>query len=126
MKLLATTFLILLTLAPGRATYQNANTTGAPQFTPFWTKFKAAVVSGDREAVASMTKLPFEYGLSKLARADFLKSFNRIFPANVRRCFARTRPAKTDDGYMVTCHSMDYYFGLEGGEYKFLYMGPDD
>ncbi|HMF56113.1 MAG TPA: hypothetical protein VK619_07190 [Pyrinomonadaceae bacterium] len=125
MRLLAVTFLILLMLAPGHAT-MTARSPSAPQFTPFWTKFKAAVVGSDRETVASMTKLPFEYGLTTLSRADFIKSFNKIFPANVRRCFARTRPAKTNDGYMVTCNQLDYYFGLEGGEYRFLYMGPDD
>jgi hypothetical protein len=126
MRLLALTFLTLLILAPSHAKVQNSNAQGAAQFTPFWTKFKAGVVRSDRETVASMTRLPFEYGLTTLNQAAFVRSFPKIFPANVRRCFARVRPAKTSDGYMVTCNGLDYFFGLEGGQYKFLYMSADD
>jgi hypothetical protein len=95
-------------------------------FTSFWAEFKAAVAKNDREAVASMTKLPFYFDNKELSRAEFIKSYNRIFDQKARRCFAREKPEKDGTGYEVFCGPEIFSFGLVEGKYRFIEIGAND
>jgi hypothetical protein len=123
MKLLFSTVLIfLLALAPAGSAEIKAE---GRSFAAFWIQFQAAVVKGDKEAIAGMTRLPF-YG--KMAKADFMKECDELFPAEVRRCFRNAKPVKDDNGdsYSVFCGETIFIFEKANGEYKFTDLGVND
>ena len=66
----------------------------------FWSKFKAAVSTNDKEAVASMTRLPFLFQGRELAKAGFIQKFGAIFGVRVKRCFAKAALVKEGDGVL--------------------------
>ncbi len=80
---------------------------------PFWTKFRAAVVRGDKGTVLSLSKDP-------LSNADY----RQLFGTRARRnCFARAKAVKDEQGgYSVFCGEQGYYFEKVGGQFKF--SGP--
>jgi hypothetical protein len=96
-------------------------------FAPFWTQFKAAVANKNKEAIAGMTKFPFAYG-KKLTRPDFIKQFDVIFNAKVRKCFQNAKPMKDTDreNYTVFCGEDIFTFAKENGEYRFTDVDVND
>ena len=63
----------------------------------FWTKFKAAVIKGDRIAVAQMSQFPIEmsYGVSSVkTSAQLTKRYREVFngETNAAKCFAESKP----------------------------------
>lgn len=63
----------------------------------FWTKFKAAVIKGDRIAVAQMSQFPIEmqYGVPSVkTRAQLTKRYREVFngETNAAKCFAESKP----------------------------------
>jgi hypothetical protein len=123
MKLLFSTVLILLlALEPAGSAEVKAE---AHSFAAFWTQFKAAVVKGDKEAIAGMTRLPF-YG--KMAKAAFMKECDELFPAEVRRCFRNAKPVKEDnrDSYSVFCGETIFSFAKGKDGYQFTDVGVND
>jgi hypothetical protein len=97
-----------------------------PEFSPFWQRFKAAISKNDKEAVASMTRLPFLYDNKERSRAEFLKIYPQLFTPKVRRCIVRARPQPDGENYDVFCGELIFYFGKDGNEYKLLEFGPND
>ena len=68
-------------------------------FWAFWTKFKSAVIAGDKATVSEMTKFPLSMPYLEKAvknKQDFLRRYNEIFKgeANAAQCFARAEPRK--------------------------------
>ena len=124
MKLLFSTVLIfLLALEPAGSAQTKPE---AHFFAEFWSQFKAAVEKGDKEAIAGMTQLPF--GDEKLAKADFVKQFDKIFSARVRRCFRNAKPVKEDkrDSYSVFCGENIFVFEKGKDGYQFTDVGVND
>ena len=77
-------------------------------FNSFWTKFKTAVVKGDKNTVANLTKFPLSmpYGVKSVkTKADFLKRYDKIMnmEANAKRCFQAMTPEKNGKHYTVNC-----------------------
>ena len=68
-------------------------------FTAFWTEFKAAVAKNDKEAVAALTKFPFDMG-EEITRAAFIKKYDEIFSQKVRRCLAKEKPINDYQSYL--------------------------
>ena len=73
----------------------------APQNDPsvelFWSKFKAAVLKGDKPAVASMSQFPIgmPYGVPKIRnRAQIARRWRDLFnvQANAVKCFEDAKP----------------------------------
>jgi len=120
--LLFTTLIFLLAVAPAGSAEIKPE---ARSFAEFWTQFKAAVVKGDKEAIAGMTRLPF-YG--KMAKADFMKECDELFPAEVRRCFRNAKPVKADnrDSYSVFCGETIFSFEKGKDGYQFTDVGVND
>ncbi len=100
----------------------------AESFAAFWGAFKTAVAKEDREAVASMTKLPIYLANKNQAKAGFLKLYPSLFPKKVQTCFAKAKPVKeyNQDSYSVFCGKSIYVFARENGNYKFTDLGVND
>lgn len=100
----------------------------ARSFAPFWAQFKAAVANNNKEAIAAMTKFPFDYYGKPLTKADFIKKCDEIFSDKVPRCFRNAKPVKHEDreSYSVFCGTT--IFGFEKGNvgYQFTDMGEND
>ena len=63
----------------------------------FWTNFKAAVIKGDKTAVAQMSRFPIEleYGIPSVkTSAQFVKRYREVFngETNAAKCFAQSKP----------------------------------
>jgi hypothetical protein len=125
MKFLLAIVLMLLVLTrslPGAEIKPEAGS-----FAPFWTQFKAAVAKKDKEAIAGMTKFPFNYG-KKMIRADFIKQFDVIFSAKVRKCFQGAKPEKSTnrESYTVFCGEDIFTFTKDNGEYRLTDVDVND
>jgi hypothetical protein len=79
----------------------------------FWAKFKNAVIKGDKNAVANMTRFPLlmPFGMRLIqTKSAFLKKYNVIFngEADAAKCFAKSNIVKTEEGrYIVACGFKD-------------------
>jgi hypothetical protein len=65
----------------------------------FWQKFNAAVRGGDKNAVASLTKLPvrMSYGIRSIrSRVELLRRYRQVFSeqTNAAKCFEKAQPEK--------------------------------
>ena len=97
-----------------------------PEFTTFWTKFKAAVARNDKAGVADMTKLPFMLDSKKHDRAGFIRRYSSLFTPRMRRCFAHARPSRDQDSMEIFCGQQIFLFGKVDGVYKFTEIGVND
>lgn len=95
-------------------------------FDAFWAKFKAAVAIKDKAAVASMTKLPYEYDSKQLNSTQFIASYDRVFPKSTTKCFAKAKPVKDKDNYFVFCGESIYCFNKVQGKWMFTEIGAND
>jgi hypothetical protein len=97
-------------------------------FAPFWAQFKTAVANKNKEAIAAMTKFPFEHLSDSLTKADFMKKCDSIFSAKVQRCFRNAKPVKADDrdSYSVFCGQTIFVFEKGNGGYQFTDVGEND
>ena len=96
-------------------------------FSAFWKKFKAAVIAGDKAAVADMTKFPLSmpYGV-KAARnkENFLRRYDEIFKgeANAAQCFRRVAPHKESGrAYDIYCPFKDTPDDKENAPIRFMF-----
>ena len=77
----------------------------------FWQKFKGAVISGNKAAVASMSRFPVEmsYGIAPIRnRAQMLRRYREVFSqqANAAQCFSKKQPeidAQDTRRFVVAC-----------------------
>ena len=96
-------------------------------FSAFWKKFKAAVIAGDKAAVADMTKFPLSmpYGV-KAARnkENFLRRYDEIFKgeANAAQCFRSVEPHKQSGReYDMYCPFKDTPDDKENAPIRFMF-----
>ena len=123
--LLATTLALVVAMTPIKGAGIKED---AKSFAPFWTQFKTAVANNNKEAIAAMTKFPFDYYAKRLTKADFMKECDAIFSDEVQRCFRNAKPVKAEgrESYSVFCGTS--IFGFEKGDvgYQFTNMGEND
>lgn len=83
----------------------------------FWTKFKTAVVKGDRQAVLSLSDSP-----------QLPKDYTALFGTRAKKqCFARAKPVKDEqEGYSVFCGEQGYYFKKVNGQFRFTESFAND
>lgn len=122
-SLLSTTLIFLLAIAPAGSAEIKPE---ARSFAGFWIQFQAAVVKGDKAAIAGMTKFPF--ATEKQTKAEFLKQCDELFSAKVRRCFRNAKPVKDDnrDSYSVFCGETIFIFEKGKDGYQFADLGVND
>lgn len=63
----------------------------------FWQKFKTAVIGGDKEAVAAMSRFPvgMSYGIASVKnKAQLLRRWRQVFneQSDAAKCFAKKEP----------------------------------
>jgi hypothetical protein len=121
--LIATAVTLLVAMAPIKAAGGKDES-----FAPFWAQFKAAVASKNKEAIAAMTKFPFEHFSDSLTKADFVKKCDAIFSAKVQKCFVNAKPVKADDreSYSVFCGQTIFVFEKGSNGYQFTDIGEND
>jgi hypothetical protein len=96
-------------------------------FSPFWKKFKNAVVAGDKAAVAEVTKFPLSmpYGVKAVKnRESFLRRYGEIFTgeANAQQCFAKAEPQKESaQRYGIYCPFKGTPNDWENAPIKFMF-----
>src|SRR2546430_1313267 len=82
-----------------------------PSIDAFWTKFKTAVIKGDKEAVASIVQFPITMPYSAPAirtKAQLLKRYRDLFnrQADAARCFTDAKPeidSSNKNRFTVAC-----------------------
>lgn len=96
-------------------------------FTPFWTQFKTALKKRDKEALATMTKLPFMFDSKNLNKAQFIAKVDVILPGSLSTCFAKEKPVLDKEGqYFVFCGEQIYIFNKINGKFLFTEIGVND
>lgn len=93
------------------------------EFAKFWSKFRAAVIKNDREAVASMTKLPFFLSNEPLDKSKFIKRYPKLFDREIRSCLMNEKPAEDNESFSLFCGAngdQGLLFEKVNGEYKFI------
>jgi hypothetical protein len=96
-------------------------------FSPFWQKFKSAVIAGDQAAVGEMTKFPLSmpYGIKTVRnKEDFLRRYNEIFKgeANAAQCFRSAEPHKQSGRrYEIYCPFKETPNDMENAPIRFLF-----
>lgn len=94
----ATVLCLCLLLVVGAAAAAGAQRApGSAALGAFWLKFKAAVVGGDKEAVARLSKFPvgMSYGVKSIRNgADLRRRYREVFnqQSDAARCFAKKQP----------------------------------
>ena len=97
------------------------------EFSTFWQKFKAAVIAGDKAAVAEMTKFPvsMSYGIKAVKNKEgFLRRYDEIFKgeANAAQCFAKTEPQKESaQRYETYCPFKETPNDMENAPIRFIF-----
>ncbi|MBX9567813.1 MAG: hypothetical protein K2X77_02920 [Candidatus Obscuribacterales bacterium] len=96
------------------------------EFSAFWVQFKAAVKKRDKNALASMTKLPFLYNSKNLQKTQFISKIDEILPAKLANCFAKEKPVADAGSYSAFCGEQIYVFSKVNGKYMFTDIGVND
>jgi|SRR5215510_7085504 len=94
---LISTVLALVTLAAYSLAVTPTSLQTDTSIETFWAKFKAAVIKGDKESIATMTQFPVSmpYGQAAVkTKVQFLKRYRQVFnsEANAVKCFADAKP----------------------------------
>ena len=127
MRYVVLTTLVLLAMNPIVMSAQRGGRQTPEDFASFWLRFKAAVSTADKEAVASMTKLPFLFEGDELIKARFIEKFDTIFDRRVKARLLKARPVKEGSYYEVFCGAEAVLmFKRIDGKYKFIEIGVND
>ena len=96
-------------------------------FSAFWTKFRSAVIAGDKATIAEMTKFPLSmpYGVKAVKnKEDFSRRYNEIFKgeANAAQCFKSAEPHKESDRqYEIYCPFKETPDDRENAPIRFIF-----
>jgi hypothetical protein len=104
------------------------------KITPFWQKFKTAVISGNKEAVSGLTRFPIKmsYGIKSVkTKAELRRRFRQVFneQSDAAQCFARKQPEIDEANpkrFTIACPNeageevVIYEFELSRGGWKFV------
>ena len=100
-----------LIIGVGASAVKPAAAQSDPSVAAFWTKFKNAVIAGDKEAVSTMVQFPvaMSYGVPSIrTKAQLLRRYRDLFnrQADASRCFAEAKPeidASSKSKFSVAC-----------------------
>jgi hypothetical protein len=104
-----------------------SNAFAQTDFSAFWQKFKSGVATGDKAAVAEMTKFPLSMPYEVKAvknKQEFLGRYDEIFKgeANAAQCFKSAEPRKESAGhYEIYCPFKDTPNDWENAPIRFLF-----
>ena len=87
-------------------------------FATWWPQFQAAVRAGDAKAITTGSKFPMQWELGAVrevkSQQEFIRGFNAMFTADMKRAVATAKPVQIPEGYMITWHA-------RGNEYSFYF-----
>ena len=93
-------------------------------FQSFWTRFKMAVINGNRETVAQLSKFPI--GISSPAaniknRSELRQRFREVFvdQVNASQCFSGTEPSQDTENAELFTVACRYDRGSDAAAYQF-------
>jgi hypothetical protein len=95
-------------------------------FDAFWLKFKTALQKNDKEAIASMTKLPYGYDKPVKTKKEFMVQCDKIFPKKIRDCLLKQKPVQDKTTFSAFCGEDIYLFEKVNGNYLFTEIGVND
>jgi hypothetical protein len=104
-----------------------SNTFAESDFSAFWQKFKAAVIAGDKVAVAEMTKFPLSmpYEVKAVKKKEGLsRRYNEIFKgeADAAQCFGSAEPRKESaKRYEIYCPFKETPNDMENAPIRFIF-----
>jgi len=121
--LLAVLLVVAVLIAPCRAQPAGAR---AAEFNAFYAKFQAAAKANDKQKLADLIAFPVEdWSVERKGdvqteaikdRADFLKRYDALFNASMRKHVANAKPQPLQDGrYLVTWDDANAEFSFEFG-----------
>jgi len=97
------------------------------EFTAFWTKFQAALKKNDKEAIATMTRLPYLSNEDKkLDHKGFVAYCEKIFDKKTRACLAKEKPVQDKQNWSAFCGEEIFIFEKVNGKYMFTEIGVND
>ncbi len=80
-------------------------------FDAFWPKFCAALKANDKEAIASMTKIPYQsYDRQLKTKKEFIAYCDKIFSKKIRDCLVKEKPVFDKTYYSAFCGDDIYIF----------------
>ena len=137
MRMLLWTVLVATFASSSLAFAQPSNKAIAPkalqvEFDDFIARFRTALKANDAAAVASMTKLPFEYDVSYPDAAAFrTKGYPAIFTKKTRACLQRETPVYDRDGenkdnYFIFCGENIFTFTKASSGFRLQEIGAND
>jgi len=84
-------------------------------------------LTADKEAVTSMTNLPFLFEGNELSKTRFIQEFDTIFDKRVKARLLKARAVKDGGYYEVFCGAEAVFlFKRIDGKYKFIEIGVND
>lgn len=96
-------------------------------FDAFWLKFKAALQKNDKEAIASMTKIPYQtYDKPLKTKKEFIGYCDKIFSKKIRDCLQKQKPIQDKTYFSAFCGEEIYIFEKVNGNYLFTEIGVND
>jgi hypothetical protein len=104
-----------------------SNAFAQTDFSAFWQKFKSGVATGDKAAVAEMTKFPLSMPYEVKAvknKQEFLGRYDEIFKgeANAAQCFKSAEPRKESAGhYEIYCPFKETPNDWENAPIRFIF-----
>ncbi len=102
------------------------------EFDRFIEKFRAALKANDSAAVASMTRLPFEYDGSIRDATQFrAQAYPRAFTAKNRACIQHgkaiyDRDQGNNNNYFIFCSNLVFTFTKTPAGFLFTEVGAND
>jgi hypothetical protein len=96
------------------------------QFDAFWVKFKLALKTNDKAAIASMTKLPYTIADKPLNKAAYIAQIDSVFTSKVRKCLQKGKPIFDHESYMAFCGEEIFVFEKVKGQWMFTEIGAND
>ncbi|MDP3509269.1 MAG: hypothetical protein Q8T09_14950 [Candidatus Melainabacteria bacterium] len=95
-------------------------------FDTFWSDFKSALTKNDKEAISSLTSLPFESYDGKLNKTQFIKYCDKLFSKKTRACLVKQKPVADKNSYSAFCGEEIFVFEKVKGKYLFTNITPND
>ncbi len=106
--------------------FANAGFAKDAAFDAFWLKFQTALKTNDKEALASMTKLPFQGDSAVLDKKGFVSYCEKLFDKKTRSCLAKQKPVQDKTTFSAFCGETIFIFEKVSGKYLFTELGVND
>ncbi len=106
--------------------FQSAGLAKDAAFDAFWAKFQVALKNNDKEAIASMTRLPYVLDSQKMDKKAFIVYCDKLFSKKTRACLVKEKPVKDQTSFLAFCGDDIFIFEKVNGVWMFTEVGVND